>query len=135
MLMSCLLMGAVAFMSLYPYDLLEVNSQPYLVNSTPLSAGDKISYHVDFCKNTTKSAVIKRILQGEGVHFLEDAYPSFPKGCYSIDIGKSSSSEGVLLIPEGLPKGVYTYKEVVIYKPNVLRTIEYVFESEPFEVI
>lgn len=128
-LLSALLMIAyVAYYSLYPFKVIDIQNQPYPVLTPQVKQGDNMIFYAEYCKymnipsETTTSFVDTLIFNEAGRKSSGSDI-----GCYKREI--------LVEIPEKLPAGIYRYRIVTDHKVHpVLRIIRVIAETEEFEV-
>lgn len=91
-------------------------------------SGDVFDIKIEYCKYTSKPAIVTRQFIGDYVYSLPELNSANANtGCGSV-IAKDIN------IPEQLDPGKYMYKQTVTYKVNPLRSISVTFEV-PLDIV
>ena len=117
---------SIGFYWLYfPYKTIVMN-KPVTTDKQEYKTGELLTYKVDYCKYTTKPAIInKRFI--DGVTFSMPTFKALnPKGCRSQNV--------TMEIPH-IPSGNYKLDIVYSYQVNPIRTIDYGFSTNDFLVV
>jgi hypothetical protein len=115
------------FWSLYPYNLIDFDTNVFPVTNKTVKQGGVLSYQVDYCKHTKLGAEVSR-------SFIDGIIYSTPITNVNNNIGCHSNIVFVE-VPENLPVGDYTLRIVFKYHINPIRTIELIKDTEQFSVV
>jgi len=124
-----------AWLAFYPFKVIEVSPEPYLLESTEVVAGESIKYHIDYCRYTDVDSNVThelisginrtRIPEGEVTNIQSDGL-RLREGCGAI--------VKEVYIPERIAPGEYVLRETVSYQINPLQLAVFEFETEEFTV-
>ena len=126
--MLCL-MGLFFFWWTYPYDLVTYHNDPIPVlnENKTIKKGGTLTYELNVCQHTDIPAIVTKSFI-DGITFeLSQSTTIKGKGCLHkiVDVD----------LPKSLPAGTYRLRAVSVFKPNPIRVIRYVLDSEEFKVI
>ena len=127
LLISFLFVLYMAFLLIYPFNIMEVKQQPLPVISKQIKQGDNLVYVLDYCKYMSLPSEISPQLV-DGIIF------AFPTDISYVDKG-CNVVFGSVPIPVSVPKGKYYMRFIVTYKVQGVREINYMYKTEEFEVI
>lgn len=127
-IVAILLLGHFIWLLFYPYNVIEVKQVPFPVIEKTLKHGDRLEFVLDYCKYMNSPATIQSQFVDGVVVQLSQSITNVPTGCHN-------RIDNSVVIPKHLPIGKYVFRSVVNYKVNALRTIQYVYETEEFEII
>jgi len=127
---AIILVGLVAFWSFQPFgtNVIEFPKGLHVENKT-VKAGDSITINAPYCKNAeTRATTIARWFQDKLTYYLPAQQGNIPKGC-------NYNYKSVIQIPENLPTDLYTYNLTFTYELNPIKTVQYTFQTNSFNVI
>jgi len=117
----------LVFWAVCPYKLIDFNKVPYPVLNKNVVQDGYVVYELDYCKYTKLMPTEVRREFIDGIIYLSaDARANVKQGCNVVAVTSH--------IPESLPAGKYKLRITVVYKPNPIREIIFVNETEEFMV-
>lgn len=136
-IMACNL-GALlyaGYLTYWPFQVITIEPQPYVLQNTVIAPGSYIYYTFHYCKNYDVKAEVIHQLQGMAQIRLSNdpPTPELHDQALRLKDGCATTTKGVY-IPKRTPPGEYELYEYVDYQVNPLRTVSYVFKTEPFTV-
>ena len=125
----------VAFLAFYPFNVVGIEPQPYVLKSTTIQPGSYIFYTFHYCKHYDVQAQILHQLSGETVIRLENQapLPDIDDATIRLGEGCGTTTKGVY-IPKHTPEGRYVMTEHVEFQVNPFQKKHYEFVTEPFTV-
>lgn len=130
--LAALLIGYIFLQLAAPVKVLEMErslSLPVTNTNKVATAGGMVTFDQKFCKLRDLDLRVKRELISKDIILEIPPSPNtkqFPVGCHT---NHSSAA-----IPENAPPGIYRVYLFMAYDFSPLRTINYTFRTEPFEV-
>ena len=118
----------VAFLTLWPYDVIQVSPHPMPVVSNQVVPGGNFVYQPSVC-------VSKDIVSHFTPQLHNGTVLSFPTRVVNIKEGCSTTTSSNIVIPKNTAPGIYKFVFINEIQVNVIRTETVVFETEEFEVI
>lgn len=121
----------VIFLLIWPYKIVTIKKLPYPIKNQNIAAGEYVVLDTDYCKYQALPAsyFVQFIATPSGqVTTLEEKYLSnLDTGCKHVDFR--------ILTPETVAPGKYIIRLNIRYQVNPIRTVDYSFDSEPFDII
>lgn len=119
----------------YPPILFEYKDNPLPIIKKVVKRGEETSYRANYCKYISNSAHVTHVLEWtnpktdkpELVHYQEFPKTNVPVGCNIMNVP--------VYIPPNVPLGKYRVIKIIVGKVNNLRSFNFQFYSECFEVI
>lgn len=135
MLFNVMAIFYVAFIAYFPFHVIDIQPQPYTLQSTEIQAGSYIYYTFHYCKNYNVQAEIIHQLSGNAEIRLDSTIkiPDLNDQTIHLD-QKCGTTTKAVYIPIHTPVGEYVLTEYVDYQVTPLQKREYVFTTEPFTV-
>lgn len=127
LVLSFILVLGVACNMLYPYPTIVVKS-PAPVTNKELRAGDTVEVVLEYEKYFDGSCVVTR-------QFVDGTIYTMPSYTSNLPVGKHVRTDITTQIPNGLPPGRYHAEITLVYQFPPLRTINYRFVTEEFDVV
>lgn len=130
-----------AYLAFFPFQVIDLQQQPYILNERYVKAGSYIFYKFDYCKYYDVPANI--IYQLENRDYIlaltidPIQAPATPQQIddYTLRLTKGcGEATKAVYIPSQTPPGSYTLAEYVDYQVTPLQKVSYIFRTEPFEV-
>ena len=116
------------FWWVYPYKTVEVKSQPYIVEQSPVKQGENLIYVVDYCKYTKVVPIVHKQFIDGIIYSVPESNVNLPIGCQKIRVS--------VRVPENLPPDAnYRLKVHTAFQVNPIRIITNEYETEEFSVI
>lgn len=123
------LIALIAYWSLQPFGTPIVEFPEGLdVVQKEVKAGESITINAPYCKNSKTATTLTRSFQDKITYFIPVQQANIPKGC-------NLNYQSVVEIPRNLPTDTYTYVLDFTYQVNPIKTVEYHFESDAFNVV
>lgn len=126
LILAFFLMLFLIFQLTYPFEVVKLNKAPFEIEKEVYTAGDTVSYTLDFTKKLNYKPKISYFLVNGFVYPLSKAGLSRP-------VGKQVRTLN-LTIPKETPPGIYHIQIDLEYEINPLRKILYSWSSEDFKV-
>ena len=125
----------VGYLAYWPFKVIDVEPQPYVLQDTTIASGEYIYYTFHYCKYYNVKAEILHQLEGKAEIRLAESTPAPDLHDPTLRLVDTcaTTTKGVY-IPKHTPAGEYVLKEYVDYQVNPLQVVSYVFETEPFTV-
>lgn len=135
MFFNFLVLTYVLYLAFWPFHVIDVEPQPYVLESTIIDAGSYIFYEFQYCKYFDVKADI--IYQLENTkHTI--AIPNIPPqeiDDYTLRLEDvCASATKAVYIPRHTPQGAYKLVEYIDYRVNAFQTVSYKFQTEEFFV-
>lgn len=125
-LVLCLAMALILYffyMLFRPYNIIAVD---YVKAVEPAYVGEHIRLEQSYCKYMDTPGVVSTLLSN-GVNIpIAQFTGSLDTGCHNFTFD--------LPLPDYILEGEYRFHFIARYQPNPIRTIDVVFDSEPFYV-
>lgn len=125
-ILAFVLLMVVGYWMFYPYNPLEIKSEPMKVLTPQVKAKDSFFFEIDYCKNMDLPAEITRTLIDTVIYNIPSFTANNELGCHKI----IATAE----IPN-IPTGTYYYRIKFDYEVNPIRHILIVAETETFEIV
>lgn len=133
MVLNALAIGYVLYLMFYPFHVIDVIPQPYVINETDVHPGQYISYTFHYCKNYDVTANIIHQLSGATEIAVEAPLPTLNDATIRL-LDNCGTTTKAVYIPRHTPPGEYELYEYVDYQVNPLQKVSYIFKTEPFNV-
>ena len=125
------LIGLIVYWLVYPYKTIESPSK-YQILTPTIKVGDNLVYRAYYCKytNMVPTDVKRQLVDGLIYDLPVSTANNFAKGCRTVDVS----------VPMVVPMSLIDYNQryylriTVTYKPNPLRTITVISETEGFTI-
>ena len=115
------------FWMLYPYRIIEFKNEPFPIEAKTVEQGGLLNYTVSYCKFEAIGATVTKIFTDGILYTMPAIETNRPVGC--------DSNLVYVKVPPELPKGKYTLTSIYRFKPNPVRTVDYVVHTEDFYII
>lgn len=123
-----------AYMAFYPFNVIDVEPQPYVLKDTNIQSGGVIAYEFHYCKNYDVQARIIHQVEGtQGGVAIPYVSPNLDSSTLRLK-DRCGTTTKMVHVPEFVPEGRYVMCEYVDYDVNFLQTVKYTFCTEPFTV-
>ncbi len=124
---ALLFMSMVAFYLFYPFQPVQLLTDPIPVVNKQVKAGETVTLKINFDKRMNINPQI--------TYYLVDGFVlELSQASVSRAIGQNAVTREIL-IPQTSTKGMRKIRIELDYKINILRTVHYSWDSEEFEVI
>lgn len=119
--------GLILYWSFRPYDIVEYQTKTFEMVKDEYRVGEPLTYRLAFCKTGNYSATQIRTLHDGVIYIFPPIESKTREGCHDF-VSTSTPTPNV-------PSGTYTFQTEVVYKPNPIREISYIMESNPFRIV
>ena len=123
-----LFIGYVFYLMFYPVKTLVVNEARVITHE--IKPGDTFVYNVDYCKYTTKPAIVYRTFHEINEQMIE-TFPSVQTisvpGCHSTHVPLQTNIN--------TPPGNYYLLVDVVFQVNPLQTQHVIFKTDNFKIL
>jgi hypothetical protein len=117
----------VFYWEVIPYKVIEFREGNGTILSKKVKVGDSIGIRQNQCKFINIPASVNRQFVDTLVYQVNTVITNRPVGCHD--------QVEIVDIPKLLPSGLYKIRTIISYKINPVRTINYLVETDAFEVI
>lgn len=120
--------GYILYLALYPFKTVEIYNAPVPVLNSPVPAGGVVSYEINYCRFTDKTAKVTRTLVGKSVTTLADFTATSRKGCHDTKVANT-------ILPTYTEPGTYHLEVNACFNVNPIRNECTNFSTKDFQVI
>ena len=117
---------------LHPPLTFNVDIQNFQTDKTEYKSGEEVSILSSFCKNRTTQASVSWNLVDTVIRTYPTQSGELEKGCYGVERERYFT---IVKLPPELPEGVYYLQGIGRVPLNPIKTVEYSYKTQKFNVI